>query len=71
MNHAISRVPEKARVQVSYTRDQAQFERFSYILSNITATVPAGTLFTKRNETGAPNENIVQNHLNIALVNVF
>ena len=22
-------------------------------------------------ETGAPNENIVQNHLNIALVNVF
>ena len=23
------------------------------------------------NEAGAPNENIVQNHLNIALLNVF
>ena len=27
--------------------------------------------FANRDKTGAPNENIVQNHLNIALLNVF
>ena len=26
---------------------------------------------TTANDSGAPNENIVQNHLNIALLNVF
>ena len=28
-------------------------------------------VYSEKNESGAPNENIVQNHLNIALINVF
>ena len=28
-------------------------------------------LFCRNEKAGAPNENIVQNHLNIALLNVF
>ena len=40
--------------------------------SPCTATQTTGTDDLNRlDRTGAPNENIVQNHLNIALLNVF
>ena len=34
-------------------------------------TSPTFSWNNPKNQTGAPNENIVQNHLNIALLNVF
>ena len=44
------------------------------LLTKFRGPLTGGTLFgpfTECDRTGAPNENIVQNHLKIALLNVF
>ena len=38
---------------------------------SILVKVSEGSSYRESTVTGAPNENIIQNHLNIALLNVF
>ena len=51
---------------IHVTRDIAVGQEFRCGLSSFVAEMKS-----HKDTTGAPNENIVQNHLNIALLNVF
>ena len=60
----------KIFISTAYLRRQilpAIMPRFFYIFAEMLTWLVLSLLFV----SGAPNENIVQNHLNIALLNVF